>query len=120
MELAAFRSALDDWLDTHAAELAPADADPTSLEGHLEQLAKGKNLAFDAGFMRWGWPERIGGLGGSSILRAYLGEALTARVVGKSRFSRFDDDTWVYPGHGDDTTLGAERPHLAEWKQRGW
>jgi hypothetical protein len=25
-----------------------------------------------------------------------------------------------FPGHGVDTTLGAERPHLAEWKQRGW
>ncbi|MCX6482052.1 MAG: MBL fold metallo-hydrolase, partial [Mycobacterium sp.] len=31
-----------------------------------------------------------------------------------------DDDTVVYPGHGDDTALGAERPHLAEWEQRGW
>jgi glyoxylase-like metal-dependent hydrolase (beta-lactamase superfamily II) len=30
------------------------------------------------------------------------------------------DDTWVYPGHGDDTTLGAERPHLPEWEARGW
>ena len=26
----------------------------------------------------------------------------------------------VHPGHGDDTTLGAERPHLAEWRARGW
>jgi len=26
----------------------------------------------------------------------------------------------VYPGHGDDTTLGAERPNLAEWRERGW
>jgi glyoxylase-like metal-dependent hydrolase (beta-lactamase superfamily II) len=35
-------------------------------------------------------------------------------------FSRFDDNTVVHPGHGDDTTLGTERPHLAEWRQRGW
>ncbi|OBF65865.1 Zn-dependent hydrolase [Mycobacterium sp. 852002-51971_SCH5477799-a] len=35
-------------------------------------------------------------------------------------FGRFDDATVVYPGHGDDTTLGAERPHLAEWRERGW
>jgi glyoxylase-like metal-dependent hydrolase (beta-lactamase superfamily II) len=35
-------------------------------------------------------------------------------------FSRLDDDTHVYPGHGDDTTLGAERPHLPEWRERGW
>lgn len=35
-------------------------------------------------------------------------------------FDVLPDDTWVYPGHGDDTTLGAERPHLAEWRERGW
>jgi len=35
-------------------------------------------------------------------------------------FGRYGDDTVVYPGHGDDTTLGEERPHLAEWRERGW
>ncbi|WP_298327770.1 MBL fold metallo-hydrolase [Haloactinopolyspora sp.] len=35
-------------------------------------------------------------------------------------FDRLPDETWVYPGHGDDTTLGAERPHLGEWRRRGW
>lgn len=35
-------------------------------------------------------------------------------------FDVYGDDTVVYPGHGDDTTLGAERPHLAEWRERGW
>jgi len=35
-------------------------------------------------------------------------------------FAALPDETWVYPGHGFDTTLGAERPHLAEWRQRGW
>lgn len=35
-------------------------------------------------------------------------------------FGELPDETWVYPGHGDDTTLGAERPHLAEWRERGW
>lgn len=35
-------------------------------------------------------------------------------------FARLPDDTWVYPGHGDDTTLGAERPSLSEWRERGW
>ncbi|HEX4834361.1 MAG TPA: MBL fold metallo-hydrolase [Trebonia sp.] len=35
-------------------------------------------------------------------------------------FGRLPDQTWVYPGHGTDTTLGAERPHLAGWRERGW
>ena len=35
-------------------------------------------------------------------------------------FGRLPDATWVYPGHGGDTTLGAERPHLEEWRERGW
>lgn len=35
-------------------------------------------------------------------------------------FGKFDDATHVHPGHGDDTTLGAERPHLDEWRARGW
>ncbi|BBZ28995.1 hypothetical protein MMAD_32900 [Mycolicibacterium madagascariense] len=35
-------------------------------------------------------------------------------------FDVYPDSTVVYPGHGDDTTLGAERPHLAEWRDRGW
>jgi len=35
-------------------------------------------------------------------------------------FARFSDDTVVHPGHGDDTTLGDERPHLSEWRARGW
>ena len=35
-------------------------------------------------------------------------------------FDRLPDETWFYPGHGSDSTLGAERPHLAEWRARGW
>ncbi|SDR26282.1 MBL fold metallo-hydrolase [Thermostaphylospora chromogena] len=35
-------------------------------------------------------------------------------------FDRLPDSTWVYPGHGRDTTLGAERPSLPEWEARGW
>ena len=35
-------------------------------------------------------------------------------------FDRLPDETWFYPGHGDDSTLGAERPHLGEWRERGW
>ena len=40
--------------------------------------------------------------------------------VSDKLFDVYPDSTVVYPGHGDDTTLGVERPHLAEWKERGW
>jgi glyoxylase-like metal-dependent hydrolase (beta-lactamase superfamily II) len=35
-------------------------------------------------------------------------------------FGRLSDETWFYPGHGSDSTLGAERAHLPEWRTRGW
>lgn len=35
-------------------------------------------------------------------------------------FDVYADDTAIHPGHGDPTTLGTERPHLGEWRKRGW
>jgi glyoxylase-like metal-dependent hydrolase (beta-lactamase superfamily II) len=35
-------------------------------------------------------------------------------------FDRLPDETWFYPGHGKDSVLGNERPHLDEWAERGW
>ena len=42
------------------------------------------------------------------------------RSIDDRLFSKLPDDTIVMPGHGDDTTIGAERPHLQEWADRGW
>lgn len=42
------------------------------------------------------------------------------RDVTERIFDIYDDRTIVYPGHGADTILGAERPHLEEWRERGW
>ncbi len=38
----------------------------------------------------------------------------------EQRLFTLPDDTIVLPGHGDDTTIGTERPHLQEWVDRGW
>lgn len=35
-------------------------------------------------------------------------------------FEAYPDDTHIHPGHGNSTTLGAERPHVKEWAERGW
>jgi alkylation response protein AidB-like acyl-CoA dehydrogenase len=79
VELDAFRKSLDDWLDANTAELAPVFAGAGTLDDRMAQIAKVRRMAFDAGWARWGWPEAVGGLGGSSLLRAYLSEAVTAR-----------------------------------------
>ncbi|MET8626089.1 MBL fold metallo-hydrolase [Kitasatospora sp. NPDC004669] len=42
------------------------------------------------------------------------------RDVNEKIFDVLPDEAWVYPGHGNDTTVGAERPHLEEWRERGW
>jgi alkylation response protein AidB-like acyl-CoA dehydrogenase len=79
VELADFKVAVDDWLDAHEGELDPAFAGIGTLDQQMDQLRKVMRLTYDAGFMRMGWPERVGGLAGSNLLRAYLGETLTAR-----------------------------------------
>jgi glyoxylase-like metal-dependent hydrolase (beta-lactamase superfamily II) len=70
-------------------------------------------------------------------VHAFTGDSLFPGGVGNTRkdpkrftsliddverrlFDVLPDETWVYPGHGKDTTIGAERPHLAEWRARGW
>jgi alkylation response protein AidB-like acyl-CoA dehydrogenase len=79
VELDEFRTSVDAWLDENAEALAPDFEGSGTLDQQVAQLDKVKQHAFDAGWLRWGWPERVGGLSGSPLLRGYLGEALTAR-----------------------------------------
>ena len=79
MELDEFRTRLDAWLDDHDGELRAGRAPTATLDDQMRHLAEVKRLTYEAGWMRFGWPERVGGLGGSTLLRAYLGEALTSR-----------------------------------------
>lgn len=79
MQLDEFRPALDAWLDQHTDELSPDYRGAGALDERMAQIAKVRRRAFDAGWARWGWPDHVGGTGGSTILRAYLSEALTAR-----------------------------------------
>jgi alkylation response protein AidB-like acyl-CoA dehydrogenase len=79
MEFPQFKAEVDSWLDTNQQELACQFDGIGTLDEQVDQLRKVMRLAYDAGFMRMGWPERVGGLGGSNLFRAYLGEALTRR-----------------------------------------
>jgi len=81
MDIDEFRVSLDAWLDDHQASLEPEYEGSGTLDQQMAQLAEVKQLTYDAGWMRHGWPERVGGFGGSSLMRAYLGEALASRDV---------------------------------------
>lgn len=79
MDITEFRSQLRAWLDEHVAELAPTYDAPGTLDEHIAQMQRVKSLLYAAGWMRWGWPERVGGLGGSPMLRTELGAELAGR-----------------------------------------
>ena len=61
------------------------------------------------------FPGGPGNTWGDTRLFTQLMDDLEERVFGP-----LPDGTWIYPGHGKDTTLGTERPHLREWRDRGW
>jgi glyoxylase-like metal-dependent hydrolase (beta-lactamase superfamily II) len=121
----------------HALDAAPLPVHPDRLlaDGDLIDIG---DLAFEAIHLRGHTPGSIalalidGGGGvhlftGDSLFPGGLGrttnpadfDSLYSDVTTKI-FDRYNDDAIVYPGHGDDTTLGVERPHLAEWRERGW
>jgi glyoxylase-like metal-dependent hydrolase (beta-lactamase superfamily II) len=61
------------------------------------------------------FPGGVGNTWGDPIAFTTLLEGVEEKI-----FGTLSDETWVYPGHGDDTTLGEQRPHLQEWRERGW
>jgi alkylation response protein AidB-like acyl-CoA dehydrogenase len=77
--IADFRTELHAWLDAHRDEVAPRYPPPGALDEQIAQMQRVKSILFDEGWMRFGWPERVGGLGGSPMLRTELGAALAAR-----------------------------------------
>ena len=61
------------------------------------------------------FPGGVGATFGDEAAFAQLVDEVDTKI-----FGTLPDDTWVYPGHGGDTVLGKERPHVAEWRARGW
>ncbi|KMV21730.1 MBL fold metallo-hydrolase [Mycobacterium heckeshornense] len=123
----------------HEIDAGPLPVKPDRLLAHGDTVQIGK-LNFDVLHLRGHTPGSIAlaldGPATGNVTQLFTGDCLFPGGVGKTWkpgdfaqllddvitrvFDRFADDTVVYPGHGDDTTLGAERPHLAEWRERGW
>ena len=82
MQAAEFRRVAASWIDNHGGQALALGPELTgSVDAVLGHQRRIQRMLFDAGLMRWGWPERAGGLGGSPVLRAVLGEELTSRAI---------------------------------------
>src|SRR5262245_58957638 len=79
MDIVDFRRELHAWLDEHHGDVAPPVDPPGTLDDHMAQMQRSKAVLYEAGWMRWGWPERVGGFGGSPMLRTELGAAMAER-----------------------------------------
>ncbi len=123
----------------HRLDAGPLPVPPDRLLAGGDVIDVGE-LRFDVIHLRGHTPGSVAlalrPTGERSAVQLFTGDCLFPGGVGKTWqpgdfeqllddvttrvFDVYDDDTVVYPGHGDDTTLGAERPHLQEWRQRGW
>lgn len=123
----------------HEIDAEPLPVQPDRLLANGDTVRIGE-LAFDVIHLRGHTPGSIAlaldGPATGGVTHLFTGDCLFPGGPGRTTrpedfeslmsgletkvFGRFDDATVVYPGHGDDTTLGAERPQLAEWRERGW
>jgi glyoxylase-like metal-dependent hydrolase (beta-lactamase superfamily II) len=123
----------------HELDADPLPVKPDRLLANGDTVNVGR-LSFDVIHLRGHTPGSVAlalsGEAAGDATQLFTGDCLFPGGVGKTRqpadfqslyegvkteiFGRYGDDTVVYPGHGDDTTLGAERPHLDEWRERGW
>lgn len=123
----------------HELDAGPLPVKPDRLLAEGDRVDVGR-LSFDVIHLRGHTPGSValalGGEATGGTTQLFTGDCLFPGGVGRttkpaefeslfdgvktSIFDRFGDETVVYPGHGDDTTLGVERPHLEEWRTRGW
>lgn len=85
MEFEQYRKELAAFLDGEGAHLAPAGDAPATLAEHMAQHDRVMQAVYEAGFSRWGWPELVGGFGGTSIYRAELAQQLVSRGLVDAR-----------------------------------
>ncbi|SDQ44778.1 MBL fold metallo-hydrolase [Quadrisphaera sp. DSM 44207] len=121
-----------------AAGADDADALPVPVQqrlAHGDRVEFGR-VALDVVHLRGHTPGSVALVARAGGTHLFTGDSLFPGGVGRTTspqdfasllqdvqerlFGCYDDAAWVYPGHGRDTTLGAERPSLPEWRARGW
>ncbi len=137
--LAALTEATGAPTAAHEIDAGPLPVEPDRLLAGGDSVRIGE-LSFDVIHLRGHTPGSIAlalsGTAAGDATQLFTGDCLFPGGVGKTWqaqdfaqllddvtrrvFDVYADSTAVYPGHGDDTTLGAERPHLKDWRERGW
>jgi glyoxylase-like metal-dependent hydrolase (beta-lactamase superfamily II) len=123
----------------HEIDAEPLPVKPDRLLANGDTVQVGE-LTFDVIHLRGHTPGSIAlaldGPATDGVTQLFTGDCLFPGGVGKTWqpgdfdqllddvttrvFDVYPDSTVIYPGHGDDTVLGAERPNLGEWRERGW
>jgi glyoxylase-like metal-dependent hydrolase (beta-lactamase superfamily II) len=123
----------------HEIDADPLPVKPDRLLAHGDTVQVGR-LTFDVIHLRGHTPGSVAlalsGPAAGDATQLFTGDCLFPGGLGRTiktaefdslyhdvtsrLFDVYPDSTVIYPGHGDDTTLGAERPHLQEWRERGW
>lgn len=123
----------------HELDADPLPVRPDRLLAHGDTVEVG-DLVFDVvhlqGHTEGSIALALGGDATGGVVQLFTGDCLFPGGVGKTWrdgdferllgdvsakvFDVYPDSTVVYPGHGDDTTVGTERPQLDEWRERGW
>jgi len=137
----ALREVVDATGARTAAGEDDADALPLVVDDRLRHGDKVRvgDLVLDVVHLRGHTPGSVAlaWTDGEGLVHLFTGDSLFPGGVGNTQkdaerfaslindvesrlFDVYPDSTVVYPGHGKGTTLGAERPHLGEWRERGW
>jgi glyoxylase-like metal-dependent hydrolase (beta-lactamase superfamily II) len=137
--LAAMAEATGAPTAAHRLDADPLPVAPDRILADGDTIEVG-DLTFDVIHLRGHTPGSVAlalsGAATGGVTQLFTGDCLFPGGVGKTWqpgdfeqllgdvnrrvFDVYADSTVVYPGHGDDTTLGAERPHLDQWRERGW
>jgi glyoxylase-like metal-dependent hydrolase (beta-lactamase superfamily II) len=137
--LAALAEATGAPTAAHQLDAGPLPVKPDRFLAGGDTIKVG-NLAFDVIHLRGHTPGSVAlalsGAPAGGATQLFAGDCLFPGGLGRTTkpaefdsllqdvssrvFDVYPDSAVVYPGHGDDTTLGAERPHLDEWRERRW
>ncbi|MBA0047038.1 MBL fold metallo-hydrolase [Mycobacteroides sp. LB1] len=120
----------------HDLDAGPLPVQPTTLLAGGDSFDIG-DLHFDVIHLRGHTPGSVAlAFTAGGVTHLFTGDSLFPGGVGKTfnpgdfdqllddvserLFGAYPDSAIVYPGHGDDTTVGTERGSLGEWRERGW